>query len=207
MDTGASRAARYKAGWLHSQYQNLLHTKFFRYKWLPLLVNFLPNTHNRHPTACPLQWSHNGHDGISSHQPQECLLNRLLRRRSKKTSKLRVTGLCEGNSPWTGEFPAQRASNAENVSIWWCHHALKGKLLGVFCEFKLQYINSTSKLHHSAYGQFHTGITKLCLYVHPQFCHAAYNLLLHCIMHTCQVTLDISRSTIENQWCSWKYPG
>ena len=44
------------------------------------------------------------------------------RRRSKKTSKLRVTGLCERNSSVTGEFPAQRASNAENVSIWWRHH-------------------------------------------------------------------------------------
>ena len=42
--------------------------------------------------------------------------------RSKKTSKLRVTGLCEGNSPVTSEFPAQRASNAENVSICWSHH-------------------------------------------------------------------------------------
>ena len=40
----------------------------------------------------------------------------------KKTSKLRVTGLCAGNSSVTGEFPAQRASNAENVSIWWRHH-------------------------------------------------------------------------------------
>ena len=30
-----------------------------------------------------------------------------------------VTGLCAGNSPGTGEFPAQMASNAENVSIWW----------------------------------------------------------------------------------------
>ena len=39
-----------------------------------------------------------------------------------KTSKLRVTGLCEENSSVTGEFPAQRASNAENVSIWWRHH-------------------------------------------------------------------------------------
>ena len=46
------------------------------------------------------------------------------RRRSKKTSTLRVTGLCEGNSSVTGEFPAQRASNAENVSIWWRQHAL-----------------------------------------------------------------------------------
>ena len=41
------------------------------------------------------------------------------RRRLKKTSKLRVAGLCDGNSPVTGEFPAQMASNAENVSIWW----------------------------------------------------------------------------------------
>ena len=44
------------------------------------------------------------------------------RRRSKKTSKLRVTGLCDGNSPVTCEFPAQMASNAENVSIWWRRH-------------------------------------------------------------------------------------
>ena len=42
---------------------------------------------------------HNDHDGISNHQPHGCLLNRLFRHRSKKTSKLRVTGLCAGNSP------------------------------------------------------------------------------------------------------------
>ena len=42
----------------------------------------------------------------------------------KKTSKLRVTGLCEGNSPVTGEFPTQMASHAENTSIWWHHHKL-----------------------------------------------------------------------------------
>ena len=40
----------------------------------------------------------------------------------KKTPKLHVTGLCDGNSPVTGEFPAQRTSNAENVSILWRHH-------------------------------------------------------------------------------------
>ena len=33
-----------------------------------------------------------------------------------------VTGLCAGNSPVTGEFPAQMASNVENGSIWWRHH-------------------------------------------------------------------------------------
>ena len=69
-----------------------------------------------------LQWRHNGHDGVSNHQPHGCLLNRLFRRRSKKTSKLHVTGLCVGNSPGTGEFQAQMARNAENVSIWGRHH-------------------------------------------------------------------------------------
>ena len=71
----------------------------------------------------PLQWRHNGRDGVSNHQPHDCLLKRLFRWRSKKISKLRVTGLCVGNSPVTGKFPAQMASNAENVSIWWRHHA------------------------------------------------------------------------------------
>ena len=69
-----------------------------------------------------LPWRHNEHDGVSNHQSHGCLLKRLFRRRSKKTLKLRVTGLCAGNLPVTGEFPAQRASNAENVSIWWRHH-------------------------------------------------------------------------------------
>ena len=46
-----------------------------------------------------LRWRHNGRDSVSNHQPQDCLFNRLFRRRSKKTSKLRVTDLCAGNSP------------------------------------------------------------------------------------------------------------
>ena len=44
------------------------------------------------------------------------------RRRSKKTSKLHVTGLCEGNSSVNGKFPAQRVSDTEKVSRWWRHH-------------------------------------------------------------------------------------
>ena len=40
----------------------------------------------------------------------------------KENINLRVTGLCEGNSPLTDEFHAQRASNVENASIWWHHH-------------------------------------------------------------------------------------
>ena len=68
-----------------------------------------------------LQWRHNGRDSVSNHQPHDCLLNSLFKLRSKKTSKLRVTGLCAGNSPGT-----QMASNEENVSIWWRHHVCPG---------------------------------------------------------------------------------
>ena len=69
-----------------------------------------------------LQWRHNELDCVSNHRRLAYLLNRLFRHRSKKTSKLRVTGLCEGNPPLDRWFPPQRASNAENVSIWWRHH-------------------------------------------------------------------------------------
>ena len=78
-----------------------------------------------YPYTKTLRWRHNDHAGVSNHQPHGCLLNRLFRRKSKKTSKLRVTGLCAGNSPGTGEFSAQMASCAENVSIWWRHHDIK----------------------------------------------------------------------------------
>ena len=88
--------------------------------------------------SIPLQRRHNGHDSVSNHQPHECLFSRLFRPRSKKTSKLRVTGFCAGNSRGTGEFPAQMASNAENVSIWWRHHVV------VFCcgLSQVQYIHT-----------------------------------------------------------------
>ena len=46
-----------------------------------------------------LHWRHNDDDSVSNHQPHACILNRLFRHGSKKTSKPRVTGLCAGNSP------------------------------------------------------------------------------------------------------------
>ena len=64
----------------------------------------------------PLRKRLNERDGVSTHKPNEFLLNIL---------KLRVTGLCEGNSPVTCEFPAQKASNTESASIWWRHHAYR----------------------------------------------------------------------------------
>ena len=90
-----------------------------------------------------LQWRHNGCDGVSNHQPHDCLLNRLFRSRSKKTSNFRVTGLCGGNSTVTGEFSAQRASNTENVFIWWRHHDISR----LFHDLLRRATKKTSKLH------------------------------------------------------------
>ena len=71
--------------------------------------NIINQEHDVVTQPTPLLWRHNEHDSVSNHQPHDCLLNHLFRRRSKKTSKPRVTGLCVGNSPGTGEFPAQKA--------------------------------------------------------------------------------------------------
>ena len=74
-----------------------------------------------------LQWRHSERDSVSLHQPYDCLLNLLFRRRSNKTSTLRVTGVCAGNSPVT----------AENFSIWWRHHVFLNVDHWVWCMFIL----------------------------------------------------------------------
>ena len=84
----------------------------YRLNWWLKLENKISNLHKNNLqfsfvllattmyfTRQPLRWRHNDHAGVSNHQPHGCLLNRLFGRRSKKTSKPRVTGLCAGNSP------------------------------------------------------------------------------------------------------------
>ena len=63
----------------------------WRCKLLLIIPSHVPNWISRYP----LQWCHNGSDGVSNRKPHECVLNRLFRRKSKKTSKLRVIGLNE----------------------------------------------------------------------------------------------------------------
>ena len=96
---------------------NLVKSHFPMIYLLNRLIFFAAQENKTYLRDCQknaLKWRHNERDDISDHQRLECLLKLLIRRRSKKTSKLRVTGLCEGNSSVTGEFPAERASNAEN---------------------------------------------------------------------------------------------
>ena len=79
------------------------HNSYDNYKPVPILYEvIIPET----PVTAEIL-------NRACHQSHNCLLNRLCRRRSKKTSKLRVTGLCVGNWPETGEFPTHMASNVE----------------------------------------------------------------------------------------------
>ena len=69
-----------------------------------------------------LHWRHNDHDGVSNHQPHGCFTQPFIQTQIKETIKApRHWPLC-GEFTGPGEFPTQRASYAENVSIWWRHH-------------------------------------------------------------------------------------
>ena len=102
-----------------------------------------------------LQWCHNESDGISSHQPHDCSLNRLFTKAidAARWCFLRVNGLCEGNSPVTGELPGQRTSNAENVSIWWRHHVeYISRIMHMFFLFVAVWHWSIDQCHKSQNG-------------------------------------------------------
>ena len=137
--------------------------------------------------SSPLQWRHNGRDSFSNHQPHECLLDRLIRCRSKKTSKLRVTGLCARNSPETNEFPAQRASNAETVSIWWRHHYLVG-MSCIYFIMRLK-LRPFSELYLMQYKG-------LCVFSIPTFILAIVGIF-------CTLFYSIKKSEISTISQSW----
>ena len=97
----------------------------------------------RWPCSTSLQWRYNEGVGVSNHRRPDCLHNRLFTR-SKKTSKLRITGFSEGNPLVTGGFPSQRASNAEDVFIWWRHHVNTHGASKCLLLFISQFINGTA---------------------------------------------------------------
>ena len=132
----------------------------------------------------PLRWRHNGGDSVSNHQPRECLLNRSIRCRSKKTSKLCVAGLCVGNSPGTGEFPAQMASNAETVSIWWRHHATVDR--------------------GSIMTSIHRWCVMLCGSLQAKFTETKYSSHIHRYGTSGKIVVNISKSINNNNQIFWR---
>ena len=66
----------------------------------------------------------------------------------RKYQSSTLVAICAGNSPETGEFPAQMATNAKNVSIWWRHHVqstetiikINSALNSCVCGIKLTFV-------------------------------------------------------------------
>ena len=118
-----------------SQWKNWSCWKAYIFESVKLCRKYFPATLIQECDT--LQWRHNERDGVSNNQLHNYLLNRLFRYRSQKTSKLRATGLCEGNSPMTGEFSAQRTSNELNILIsifvfhYPCYHVITNMILFV----------------------------------------------------------------------------
>ena len=93
------------------------------------------------------------------------------------TSKLSVTGLCEVNSPVTGEFPSQRACNDENVSIWWHHneHPMCKWFLHILMDQKLRNFQGPFQYKISHYYDFMENFTKQMYWKHVLYiitCHS-----------------------------------
>ena len=83
-----------------------------------------------------LQWRHNGRDGVSNHQITDCLLNIYSVRDKENIKAPRHRPLC---GEFTGEFPAQMASNTESVDIWWRHHVETLSELHAFSGYHLSW--------------------------------------------------------------------
>ena len=73
-------------------------------------------------------WRRNERDGFSNHRRLNCLLSRLFSATQRKHQSSALLA-CVRNPPVTGGFPSQRASNVENVSIWWRHYEARATLL------------------------------------------------------------------------------
>ena len=69
-----------------------------------------------------LKWRHNERDGVSNHQPHDCLLIFLFKAQIKENTKAPCHCLLWGEFTGDRWIPPQKASNAEDVSIWWRHH-------------------------------------------------------------------------------------
>ena len=121
--------------WFLAQCRKLIAFNIPPIKWISILMYLvLVGTHftcyHSHLLPHPdtswymyiLRWRHNWHDGVSNHQPHNCLLNRVVRRRSKKTSKPRVTGPCVGShrSPVNSrhKWPVTRKNFHLMTSSW-----------------------------------------------------------------------------------------
>ena len=135
--------------------------------------------------AChTLHWCHNDHDGVSNHQPHGCLLNRLFKRRSKKTSKLRFTGFVWGihRDRWIPRTKGQLRGKCFHLmtSSWhwdrcghlgnvWCHaptvEGKHGRIWNVWVLFKYPIFGKRPVIHQVNFAAAKLRDVIYCIYL------------------------------------------
>ena len=144
-----------------------------------------------------LLWRQNGRNCVSNHQPYGCLLNRLFRRRSKKTSKLRVTGLCVGNSPGPVNSPHKGPVTRKMFSIWWRHHEIMAcRLFGLNIIWSNADLSSPIGTHRKKISEFlfriqTSSLKKMPLEMSSEKCRPFCLALSQCV-NAPVVFLDVS---------------
>ena len=153
-----------------------------------------------------LQWRHNDHNGVSNHQPHGCLLNCLFRRRSEKTSKLRVTGLCVWNSPGPVNSPhkgpvTRKMFPFDDVIMWAWH----GSNRTITKHNKAE--QNTKNIHHVHNIQIKSEVTRTWYILVSE-----YVLFEQDCRHRCKIPLHLLKKTASgtlHQWSPFrtKFPG
>ena len=125
-----------------------------------------------------LRWRHNGRDSVSNHQTHDCLLNSFLRRRSKKTSKLRVTGLCVGNSPGPVNSPHKAPVTRKMFRF-------DDVIMCRTCEHLAKLVRHTCGTHSSGQHVDHSVMRREMLMKYYSYCIlSGHNLSLYNIWHS-----------------------
>ena len=116
-------------------YVCLISSEYIKYPWkwmkfrcknclnISITIRWLHNS-VRPSAAYTLQWLHNGRNSPPLFTQPEPFIQTQIKENIKAP---RHWPMC-GNSLVTSEFPAQMASYAENVSIWWRHHDASGMM-------------------------------------------------------------------------------
>ena len=110
-----SSATPYMAWWIFLTHNNTLLWTVCDTVQLVCVSKLYPNLRSRNTLwqftgssqkfCSPLLWRHNGRDGVSYHQPNDCLLNRSFRRRSKKASTCASLDFVRGIHQWPVNSP------------------------------------------------------------------------------------------------------